>query len=221
MKRFILALFLMFFLTGCASVQFKKEPYVLIGDVDAGSLRENFSRKVALNFETLSTFTFFYRYQGFVGIGFTTVDEKDDTFAVACLNPAGIKLFEVKGSNDSHEKIFFHEQFMKHGDAAGVVAEDIRKMYFRRIPSSDASVKKKKRKVIFTELFENGKMEYIFAGQDKYLVEKRYKKKGRKEWAVYYADYRENDGEVHPWRVLLKNHKYGYDLKVSTKEFGI
>lgn len=221
MMRLIIALVLICSLAGCSTVPFKGTPLVLLGDVDSESVRIEFADKLALNLETVSSIAFYYRYQGFVGIGFMTVAEKDDSFAVACLNPVGIKLFEVKGSKDSHEEIFFQEQFKKHGDAAGVVANDIRKIYFRRIPSSDASVKKKKRKVIFTEPFEGGKIEYIFAGQDKYLVEKRYKKKGRKEWTAYYADYRENDGKVHPWRILLKHHKYGYDLKINTKEFDV
>jgi hypothetical protein len=221
MKQFIFVIVLMLSLTGCASVQFVEEPYVLIGDVDVASLKEDFSHKVAINFKTVSALTFFYKYQGFAGIGYTKVDEKDDAFAVACLNPAGIKIFEVKGSKDGDEEIFFQKQFKKYGDAAGAVAKDIRRIYFRRIPSTDASVNKKKREVVFTESYERGKMEYVFAGVDNYLVEKRYKEKGRKVWTVYYASYKEKDGKVHPWRILLKHHKYGYVLKVVTKELDI
>lgn len=221
MKRLIFVLFVIFVLSGCASVQFKEEPYVLIGDVDADFVRENFLRKAALNFETVGNFAFYYWYQGFAGIGLTKVSEKDDSFAVAGFNPGGFKLFELTGSTENHKEIYFQNQFKKHGDAAGVIAGDMRKIYFRRIPSAEASVEKGKRKIVFTEPFEDGKIEYIFAGQDKYLVEKIYKKRGRKEWTVFYADYRENNGKVHPWSILLKNHKYGYNLKFDTKEFNI
>jgi len=177
--------------------------------------------KLALTFEAVSSVAFYYKYQGFAGIGYTIVDSENEAFAVACLNPAGIKIFEVKGTKDSTEEVFFAEQFKKHGDAAKTVADDIRKIYFGRIPEADARVQKKSREVVFTQPFSDGKIDYIFAGVDTYLVEKRYKEKGRKVWTVYYADYMESNGKVHPWRVLLKHHKYGYSLIVNTKEFGI
>jgi len=221
MMRLIIALVLICSFMGCSTVSFKRTPLVLLGDIDPESLRDEFADKLASSLETVSSIAFYYKYQGFVGIGYTIVDSENETFAVACLNPAGIKLFEVKGTKDSTEDVFFAEQFKKYGDVAKTVADDIRKIYFDRIPEVDASIQKKSREVVFTQPFSEGKIEYIFTGGGKYLVEKRYKEKGRKVWTVYYADYKEKDGKIHPWRILLKHHKHGYSLMVNAKEFSI
>ena len=221
MRRLIIILFLLCSLTGCATVQFQRTPLVLIGDVDPIFLRDKFADLSALNFEMINSVSFYFKYQGFAGIGYTTVDTKSDTFAVACLNPAGIKIFEVKGSKDSVEEVFFSEQFKKYGDAAQAVAKDIRRIYFNRIPETNADVQKKKREIIFTEPFAEGNIAYIFGGAEKYLIEKRYREKGRRVWTIYYADYREKKGKVHPWRIMFEHHEYGYKLIVKTKEINI
>jgi len=207
-------------LAGCSTVPFDRKPFRLICEVNPESVREEFANKLAVKFKTVSSIVFSYKFQSFAGIGYATVTDENETFAALCLNPAGITIFEIKGSQDSTEEMFFSEQFKEYGDATGAVADDIRKIYFNRIPPVGARIKEKRREIVFTQPFFKGKIEYIFAGKDMLcLEEKRYKEKGRKVWTVWYEGYKEKDGKVHPWRILFKNHKYDYSLRVNTKEF--
>ena len=68
-------------------------------------------------------------------------------------------MFEVKGTKNSFKEVFFSEQFKKYGDVGKAVSDDIRKIYFGCIPSIEAEVQKKKREVVFTQDFEEGKIE--------------------------------------------------------------
>ena len=217
--RWMIALILMSLLIGCSTIPFEKTPLVLLGDVNPEILHVEFGDRLDLSFKEVSSIAFYFKRQGYVGIGYATIDSKNETFAIACLNPAGIKIFEVKGTKDSTEEAFFAEQFKKHGDAARAVADDIRRIYFNRIPEAGARVQKGSYRAVITQPFSNGRMEYIFAGSNKYLVEKRYKEKGRKIWAVHYADYKEKNGKVHPWKIMLKHYRRDYSLIVKTKEF--
>ena len=91
-------------------------------------------------------------------------------------------------------------------------------MYFDQIPSTQSTIHKKKRKIIFSDAKDEGKLEYIFAGKDNLLVEKRFFKKNRKLWSVHYYEYLFKDGNVFPQGIVLNNYVYKYKLIVNMKD---
>jgi hypothetical protein len=130
----------------------------------------------------------------------------------------GIKLFELSGDKDSVRTNFVLKELMRMGDLPRIVGEDIRRIYFDNIPSEKATVQKDKRRVIFSEPSGAGIIRYVFAGRDLGLIEKKYYEKKRLLWSVFYYEYRQDHGKFYPGGIILRNHRFGYNLVVRLKE---
>ncbi|MBU0477905.1 hypothetical protein KKC91_05000 [bacterium] len=204
--------------TGCSSVPFKKVQYVSVSKVQPAAIREQFASTLPRKFKIVSTIVFQYRRHKFSAIGYTDIDSLQKLFKIVCLNHAGIKLFELAGNDNSVECKFAFEGASFPGNFAQAVADDIRRIYFDSIPDPEAKIYKKKKKIVFRQPSETGVMEYIFAGADNLLVEKRYYKGWRRIWSVFYYEYRRKNGKLYPSGIMLRHHKYNYQLTVRLKE---
>ena len=155
----------------------------------------------------------------FAALGYTDVDTLEETFTVVGLHPAGgVKLFEVSGDSEDAKSGFALEEFSVRGDLALAVGDDTRRMYFDRIPSPDAKAHKERYRILFRQDEGDGELEYVFAGSDGLLIEKRYYEKGRKRWSASYYEYRRKHGKLYPVGIILEHHDYGYRLVVRLKE---
>ncbi|MBI5056063.1 MAG: DUF3261 domain-containing protein [Nitrospirae bacterium] len=218
MKRLLIILILFACITSCAGIPFQKASEVPMESADPWALVEEFRGHSPENFMLINSIVFDYNWNKLSGLGYIKVDAKEKTFTVVCINPMGVKLFELAGDKDRIDSHFAMEQFTKKGNFPRTVGEDIRRIYFDLTPSASAEVKKRKYKVIFDEPLGAGVVEYIFAGEGGHLVEKNYYEDSRLNWRVSYYEYRQKDGKIYPSGIILDNYKYGYGLTIKLKE---
>ncbi|MBU0896928.1 MAG: hypothetical protein KJ629_05290 [Candidatus Omnitrophica bacterium] len=242
--RYII-IFLLVFSSGCGRASFRQVRYVSTRDVDAKELPERFAKLLPEKFSLIDTIVFKYRGRAFSGIGYTYVDTRNNIFKVACLNPVGVKLFEITACENEVKTNFVLEKFSELGDLSKAVAEDIKRIYFNRIPSKDAQIRKTRNKVIFRHQKDEGILEHVFAGVDKtppfkvsggsicarlcpqgyegipmdnLLITKNYYEKERLIWSVSYYQWHNNHGKIYPAGVVFKHHRYKYELVSRLRE---
>ena len=203
---------------GCGSIPFQQEQSVNMTLVDPSSVREDFSESLPSEFQLVSSIVFKYRFRSMSAIGLIDADIAEDRFTVACINQMGVKLFEVAVSGDEFHCNFAIEQFTERGDFPRAVAEDIKRIYFDRVPDPDSEIQKKKHQIIFKQPVEAGRLEYVFAGEDNRLVEKRRFEGRRRIWTVSYYEYFRENGELHPAGIILNHHQHNYRLIARVKE---
>ena len=203
---------------GCSSIPFQSIAYVPVDAVQPAAVREEFAMSLPLKFQLINTIVFQYGRQAISAIGYTAVDTSKKVFTVAGLNPMGVKLFELSGDVNNVECRFAIEQFTLRGNFADAVADDIRRIYFDRIPGPEAEVYKKKYKIIFRQPTSEGIMEYVFGGIDNVLIEKRYYNGDRRVWSVSYYEYCREKGKLFPAGIILTHYEYRYQLVVRLKE---
>ncbi len=139
---------------------------VSLEEVDPETVRESFAVALPAAFRVVNTVTFEFKGRAFSAIGYTQVDTSSETFTVVGLHPAGgVKLFEISGDSENAESSFALEDFAIHGDIARVVGDDTRRMYFDRVPASDATVSKEQYRILFRQRAGDGEIEFVFAGQ--------------------------------------------------------
>jgi hypothetical protein len=192
---------------------------VSLETVDPKTVRERFALALPVAFQIVNTVTFEFKGHAFAAIGYTQVDTSRETFTVIGLHPAaGVKLFEISGDPQNSRSSFALEAFASHGDIARAIGEDTRRMYFERLPESGASVSKERDRILFRQQAGNGEIEFVFAGRDGVLIEKRYYENGSKVWSVSYYEYRLDGGKLYPDGIILDHHEYGYRLLVRLRE---
>lgn len=205
-------------LAGCSGIPFKKASPVSMENVDPESVKEQFALMLPEKFQIINTIVFEYKGQVISFIGYSNVDTKEKIFTVAGLNPVGIKLFELTGEKDKTELKFAIEDFTKKGNFAEAVGGDIRKIFFDRLPETGAKAYKKKNEIVFTQNDGDATIEFIFAGQENFLIEKRRLVDNNTVWSVNYYEYINKNGKLHPSGIILKNYKYSYRLILRLKE---
>ncbi len=185
------------------------EPYVVV---------ERFRSAIPETFQLLNTVVFEYNGRKFLGLGTLEIDAKKHIFNVACLNPMGVKLFELAGNDRTVTTRYAIGVLLQYGDIAAAVSNDIRRIYFNLFPSSTASVWKRRHYIHFSQVWDAGSVEYVFSGPRWDLAEKRYYEDHVIAWQVSYNGYREFKGKRFPQDIVLVNYQYGYRLTVHHKE---
>ncbi|WP_455382163.1 hypothetical protein, partial [Salinispira pacifica] len=174
-----------FCLVACSTVPFREIDPVAVAEANPQAVREAFAIALPERFLIVNTVTFEFKGRAFAAIGYTEVDASRQSFTVVGLHPAGgLKLFEVSGDSENAHCRFALEEFARWEKFPQAVAEDTRRMYLDRIPGPDARVSKEKYRILFREQAEDGEIEYVFAGADGVLVEKRYYEGVREVWSV-------------------------------------
>ena len=203
----------------CSGVPFREPDLVPLEGVDPERVREDFAVALPVAFRVVNTVTFEFKGRAFAAIGYTDVDTSRRTFTVVGLHPAGaVKLFEVSGDSETARSSFALEEFSARGDLAGAIGDDTRRIYFDRLPSPDARASTDRTRIFFRQDEGGGELEYVFAGSEGLLVEKRYYENGRKRWTASYYEYRRKDGKLYPDGIILEHHEYGYRLVLRLRE---
>jgi hypothetical protein len=203
---------------GCSTVPFQRTSYVPVGSVDPQLARKEFESFMPDRFQIINTIVFKYKWHSSSALGYLNVDRGLKTFSASCLNPMGIKLFELSGDKDVVKTNYVLEELLKRGDLPQVAGEDIRRIYFDNVPSGEAKVKKEKYKIVFNEPRGSGVIEHIFAGNPMMLIEKKYYEKKQLTWSVFYYEYRRERDKYYPAGIILRNSRFGYNLTVRLKE---
>ncbi|MDM8526313.1 DUF3261 domain-containing protein [Desulfococcaceae bacterium HSG8] len=208
-----LALFLS--CAGCAGIPFQTTARVPVESVHPEKARELFIRSLPSEFQMVNSVVFKYGWKTFSAIGYTKIDADEKKFTLMGLTPIGIKLFELSGTPKGTECGFAIKAFTRQGNFADRIADDIRRIYFDRIPSPEAKVCKKKYEIVFRD---PGETEYIFAGADNVLIEKRRYEGIRRIWSVFYYEYQRKNGKLHPGGIIFRHYQHGYQLIIRLKE---
>lgn len=214
----ILLLLILLVTTSCRSIPFKNIDYVALDNLDAENLRLEFKAVLAQKLEVINSIVFVYKWHSFSALGYTQLNLEDNTFKVSCMNPVGVKLFELIGNRNEVKSTFVLKEFLQRGDLPQAVGEDIRRIYFDLLPSAQAKIKKERYRIIFTQPSGAGLMKYVFAGSHHWLIEKHYFEKNHNLWSVFYYDYLVDKGQLYPAGLILKHHRFGYNLIIRLKE---
>jgi len=214
-------IFLLLFTIGCGSVPFHETALVPLGSGDPRDVVERFRAGIPDSFELLNTVVFEYNGRTFTAIGTSRINRADRVFKVAGMNPMGIKLFELSGDQNSVTSNYSISDFSKYGDLASAVGNDIRRIYFDLVPGPEARSWKRKYTQIFRQPSDSGYLEYVFAGRDGDLIEKRYYEEDGIVWKASYYEYRDQDGKRWPQGIVFIHYTNRYRLIVRQKEFRI
>lgn len=221
MNRLLVVFLGALLLGGCTTVPFRETPPVAMDAVDPLRILEQYRETLPERFQLLTSVVFDYRWRSFAGIGMVEIDRTAQTFRIVCLNPLGVKLFELSGDADKTEPHFVMPQLMEQGgDFPTTVGSDLRRIYFNVVPALEASISRKKHAISFRQPVGSGSLEFDFVGADGELVEKRYYEDDDLIWRVSYYEYREEHGKRFPKGIIFANYRHGYRLTVRVKESG-
>jgi hypothetical protein len=156
--------------------------------------------------------------QKFLGIGFVDIDRTKRSFRVICLNPMGVKLFDLSGDERSTTTNFALEPLAKAGDIAAAVGNDIRRVYFDLAPRSNATPRWADGDLVYGGGVPGGYAEHVFSGGSGELIEKRFYDEQLISWQVTYHDYRERGGKRIPGTIVMTSYQGGYRLTIREKE---
>ncbi len=215
-RSILYSLLIVLVVSGCASTPY--DGYLLSETIIPNRVRESFALSSPKTFELLSSVVFKYRGHSMSAMGYTSVDIPEERFHLSGMNQFGLTLFSVSGEGDEIVCDFGMEEFLKRGDFKQVIADVVTSVYFNTIPSVDATVDRSLYALTFRAPLENGLAEYVFAGPDTRLVEKRFFEKRRKVWTVRYSDYLERDAKLYPETIVFQHHRYNYTITLYLKE---
>lgn len=219
MRRLPLATLVIVFLCGCRSPLFQEVKPVPLDEVSPQHVRDTFRSLLPIRSRTINTVVFEFHGHDFTVIGYSDIDARAKSFTVVGLHPAaGFKLFEVSGTAHDVECTFAVQDLVRQGNFAQAVAEDIRRIYFDRVPPPGAKISRGKYRLSFIEQTAGGEVRYVFAGAGAVLVEKSYLEKKRKIWTASYYQYRTVKGRLYPGAIILNDFAQGYRLVVRLKE---
>jgi Protein of unknown function (DUF3261) len=203
---------------GCGTVPFRETERVALAGESPESLVLRFQDHMPDSFQLINSIVFEYNWRTFAGIGYLDIDRGHSVFSVACLNPMGVKLFELSGDRNTIANRYTIAALNRYGDITAVVGNDIRRIYFDLVPSAEARVSKGKYTVRFRQPAGEGRMEYVFAGAEADLIEKNYYDDDGIVWRASYHEYREQGGKRFPQGIVFRHYNYGYRLTVRQKE---
>ena len=206
-------------LSGCATAPFPRpEPFAATA-VAPEELPKVFADRLAPRYEQVQALVFRFYLREVAALGYVSVDLPTRSFAMACLNPVGIKLFELVGTNGEVSAQFVAPEIEKHGgELAQAAGTDLMRAYFDWLPPAGATCRRAQNRLIFTAADAAGRTEYRYAGSDGFLAEKIRYEGRRVLWKVEYRDYRRGaDGWI-PTGLVIHNRRYGYRLVAKAKE---
>jgi hypothetical protein len=201
---------------GCRGIPFSPAERVPLGHLAAAQIRERQNRAWTPLLQRTNTVVFefrvLWRTVPLATLGIVSVDRVARTFTVVGLNPVGVKLFAVQGKDEGVTAHFLVPQLQQAETAARTIGADIRNIYFDLVPGASATVARTTSELIFRETAPSQVVEYVFAGAQPDLVEKRIFTGKRLLTRIRYYDYRDFGGYREPGGILLESRRYRYRL---------
>lgn len=210
---------LMLSLGACAPVPFERHERTSMKGLDPLEVAAAFSAVLPERLNLLSSLVFRYTFIYKVSaLGTIEADTNTREFSVVGMSPMGVKLFAVNASDSGIESRYVIPPVAGRGDLAGVVARDIRRIYFDLAPSPEARVRQWGHSIEYMEPFGQGTLVFVFEGPGRHLVSKKYYETGRMRWKVEYYEYRMERGRLYPGGIVLTNREQGYSLTAVTRK---
>ena len=205
--------------TGCATVPFPAPEPFSVADGAWEEIPARFEARLAPKYEQVNAVVFRFRMREMAALGYAAVDLPARSFSVVCLNPVGIKLFDVVCDHGRIEGHFVAPEIEKRGgDLAQAAGVDLQRAYFDWSPPAGTPHRIRNGRLVFSAEDETGRTEYRYAGPDGRLAEKVRMEKGRVQWIVEYRGFRQDENGWIPSGIVIHNRQYGYRLVVSARE---
>lgn len=144
-------------------------------------------------------------------LGYATVNRKTGDYAVVCLSPLGVKLFDVACSNGVTATRLMIPTGGDQAAAGKAISDDIGNLYFGLVPPPTAAVKQKGDCLVF----RSASSEHEFNRNTGQLVRKEVWTDHSRS-TLTFGDIRKENGYSLPGSMTLENHAYGYRLKIRT-----
>lgn len=206
-------------LAGCAAMPFRPAEQVSLAGVQPLQLLERFQAKLPDKVSSFNSVVFDFAGLDFLGLGFIEINRREQSFRVVCLNPMGVKLFDLTGDGSSFSTSYAIEPLAGYPSIGAAVAADIRRIYFDLLPPPAALPRVGESRIIYGTAVPGGYLERIFAGVDGDLVEKRFYNADQLiSWRVSYHEFADRGGKRWPQGILLTNYQDGYQLIVREKD---
>ncbi len=203
--------------TGCATLPFDPMPTATPSPLSADAVRDAFAAAQPQRYEALQSVVFLIYGRKLGGIGSLAVNYTDNSFALAAMTHAGMKLFALQGTAHTIESEFALAAFGEKKHLAAAVGEDVRRMYFDIVPPASAETHRRRYSITYIHRSADGRTEYDFAGPRQLLAEKRIYKGWKLVSRIRYSKYREHEGALHAHAVWLHNRTYNYKLLLRIK----
>jgi hypothetical protein len=142
-------------------------------------------------------------------LGYAAVNRKTGDYAVVCLSPMGVKLFDVSCSNGVTATRLMIPARGDQSAMGKAISDDISSLYFNLTPPPDANVKQRGQRVIFRSDWTEHEYDRITGKLDRKVVWND----GARS-TLTFGDYREEAGATCPATMTLQNHRYHYRLTI-------
>ena len=208
-------------LAGCTTIPFEDVPTADYSGVDEDTLLERFADRIPRKAEVLESVVFSVFGKRIVALGYVSADEEAERFVLSCMNPAGVKIFQVKSERGVSTGEFMIDVPAADKRAIGAIAEDVRRMHADWFPSPQSVLTRKKDAFIFTDALDGKRTEYIFMGPEHLLTEKRYYEGRSLAARVRLFEYHTFESHVYPSGIVMENMKYRYRLTAKVKKLHV
>ena len=206
-------------LAGCVTAPYPDPEPFAPGEGMYADVPARFAARLAPRFEQVNAIIFNYKLHELTALGVASVDVPARSFAVTCMTPLGVKLFDVVCAHGQVEGRFVHPEFAKRGgNLAQAAGADLTRAYFDWQPPESAPYKVQGGRLVFAAADAAGVTEYRYAWRDGRLAEKVRFEKGHRLWTVEYREYACGAEGLVPTGIVIANHQYGYRLVVATRE---
>ena len=173
------------------------------------SLQDSFIARQALVFEFRPHW--WWPTIRMTALGYASVNRKTGDYAVVCLSPLGMKIFDIARTNGQTQARI---QLPLPGDRAAfekAIGEDIGHLYFNLTPAPGAVARAKGDGLVFRKPGRNqDEHEFDSLGQ---LVRKVVWS-GKNESLLAFSGYRSGSGGLQPAVMTLENKRYRYKLTI-------
>jgi hypothetical protein len=216
-KSKIYFFYLILFFSACAQ---KHHFYQLSESVSRPlQIVKDVESRLAGKFDFTATAVFGYRFMRISALAMAQIDEDNQAFTLMGFSPGGMKIADVSFQKGKATGDFLFKNLAPAGvNIAEVIAKDVKRVYFNRLPDSRALVREEKNQVVFCQSHEDGWIEYIFSGTPYHLVRRSFYREKKLIWQVDYGNYQLSQGKFYPGFVALRNHQYQYKIIVKIKE---
>jgi hypothetical protein len=205
------ALLILMFAAGCAQQSF---------NIDPAAVRESAAHHLADKFTSDDTMIIDAPFRDPMAIlAVVAVDRPAGTFELVGLNHMGVQIFHLSGDRAGVHIKSAIPPLMQQKRILLSIAQDTRNMYLDVVPAENAKAKATRRGVRFSTKTNDGTLIHDSAGI--HLAEKRLKGLIRTKWRIRYADYKDENGKLHPRRIVLNNGRYFYTISVKNRQFKV
>jgi len=152
-------------------------------------------------------------------LGYAQVNRKTGDYAVVCLSPVGMKVFDaVRTNGQDRVRLAFPTASAKAQEVERAIGADLGVLYSKLAPAPGTVVRRGGDRWEFCERHGDSVTRYEFRGTPLRLVMKDVSSPAGRT-VLTFGDYREAAGRTYPALVTLTNRRHGYKLTIRTHDF--